>query len=157
MQDTGYDAKHIEQVLEEKGEVMTSTAGISMYPMLRHRRDMVVITRIERPLVRNDVPLYRLGSGKLVLHRILKVTKNGYIIRGDNLMHKEYNVTDDNIIGVLKAFYREGKYYDCATHKGYKAYVFFNRVSFPLRFLKHHIWDRCLHPFLSKVKHKIIK
>lgn len=153
MGDIGNRSEHIEQVLAEKGEVMTSTAGVSMYPMLRNRRDMVVITRVDRPLVPNDVPLYRLNSGKLVLHRILKVTENGYVIRGDNLMDKEYNITDDNIIGVLKAFYRNGKYYDCAKSKGYRVYIFLNRTSFPLRWL----WRCVTRPCLSRIKHLIIR
>lgn len=153
MPETGYDSCQIEKVLEERGEVMTSTSGISMYPMLRHRRDMVTIVKVTRPLKRHDVPLYRLKSGKLVLHRILKVTKNGYIIRGDNLYHKERNVTDDMIIGVLKEFYREGKHYDCATSKSYHAYIIYNRLNYPLRWL----WKKNLRPFLVKIKHKIIK
>lgn len=145
------ESNSIETVLEEKGEVIVSTSGFSMYPMLRNKRDMVVIAKVNRKLRKNDVPLYRLKSGKLVLHRILKITKDGYIIRGDNLFKKERNITDKNIIGVLKAFYRDGKFYDCNKSKKYKAYVFLNRISYPLRF----VWAKGLRPVLSKFKHLI--
>ncbi len=153
MGDEGFKLPNIEAALEESGEYMSSTAGFSMYPMLRHHSDMVVIKRVDRPLKRHDVPLYRLKSGKLVLHRILKVTPNGYIIRGDNLLNKERNVTDDMIIGVLKEFYRNGKHYDCETSRSYRAYIIFNRLSFPLRYLS----KRFIRPAMGKIKRIIIK
>lgn len=130
-----FQGKSIETVIEEQGEVVASTGGISMYPMLRNKRDMVVIERINRKLKKHDVPLYRVKSGQLVLHRIIKITDGGYIIRGDNLYVKEKNITDDNIIGVLKAFYRNGKFCDCATSKGYKLYIFWVRISYPVRYV----------------------
>lgn len=153
MDNISFDSPHIEQAIAENGEIMASTAGVSMYPMLRNRRDMVVIERVNRALKPGDVPLYRLGSGKLVLHRILKVTDNGYVIRGDNLLDKEYNVKYDSIIGVLKAFYRNGKYYDCENSKSYKLYVALIRVSFPLRFL----WKAFVRPTLGKLKRLLFK
>lgn len=154
MPEAEYDARQLEQVLAEQGEVISSTSGISMYPMLRHRRDMIVVTRVTRPLKRHDVPLYRLPGGKLVLHRILRVTRDGrYIIRGDNLFHKERNVTDDMIIGVLKGFYRDGKYYDCATSRVYHLYIIGMRLSYPLRWL----WKTKLRPILGKIKRFVFR
>ncbi len=148
-----FDYPNLESAIQEQGEIMLSTAGTSMYPMLRNKRDMVVIEKVTRPLKRHDVPLYRLKSGKLVLHRILKVTSNGYVIRGDNLYKKEFNVTDQNIIGVLKSFYRNGKFYDCEKSISYEVYVFWIRLSYPLR----HLWGAITRPFLSKIKRFIIK
>lgn len=147
------NVKSLAETIQSQGEIMVSTSGISMYPMLRSRRDMVVVEKVTRKLKKNDVPLYVLPSGKHVLHRILKVTDNGYIIRGDNLFHKEYNITDDNIIGVLKAFYRGGKYYNCTTSKVYHIYIALNRASFPLRYL----WKIIIRPVLGKIKRAIFK
>ena len=143
-----------DKALEQKEEIAILTRGISMRPMLREHRDVVIIERVNRKLRANDVPLYRVaGIKEFVLHRILKVTKDGYIIRGDNLFRKERNVKDEDIIGVLKAFYRDGKYYDCATSKKYKIYVFYIRVSYPFR----HAWRFYIRPFLSKIKHTVFK
>ena len=148
MCENGYQELHIEEQLALSGEVMVCTSGISMLPMLRNRRDMVVITKVKRPLERHDVPLYRLDSGKLVLHRILKVTDGGYIIRGDNLYFNEF-VKDEQIIGVLKAFYRSGKYYDCEKSTAYKLYTVYVRVSYPFR----RLWKLKIRPVLSRIKH----
>lgn len=142
----------IEKAIAENGEIICCSTGVSMYPMLRSRRDMVVISKLDRKLKKYDVPLYRVPSGKLFLHRIIKITDKGYVIRGDNRFNNEYNITDDMIIGVLKAFYREGKFYDCATHKGYKLYIRLNRYTFYLRKL----WSLHLRPFLSKVKRFVL-
>lgn len=143
----------IEKALSENGEIATCTAGISMYPMLRNRRDVSVIRVPDRPFRVNDVPVYRLRGGKLVMHRIIDIKDGKYIIRGDNLLVKEKNVTDDMIIGRLVGFYRNNKYYDCETSKKYKAYVFITTHTFFLRY----IWKKLIRPTLSKIKHLIIK
>lgn len=143
-----------DEALEISNEVSVLTSGISMRPMLREHKDIAVIERVNRKLVKHDVPLYkRAGCDKLVLHRIIKVTDNGYVIRGDNLCSNEYNVTDEDIVGVLKAFYRNGKYYDCATSKIYHIYIYLNRLGYPIRFL----WRVKIKPFLAKIKHLIFK
>ena len=144
---------NIEDAIQENGEIITSTVGISMYPMLRNRKDTVVIERVNRPLRKYDVPLYRDKSGKLLLHRIIKVTENGYVIRGDNRYYKEYGVKESDIIGVLKAFWRKGKYYDCAKSVTYRIYVRLVCVSYPLRY----IFKFKIRPVLSKIKKCLLK
>ena len=141
---------NVDEVLKTEPEAAVLTRGVSMRPMLREHRDVVIIERITRPLKKWDVPLYRRKKSEpFVLHRIVKITKDGrYIIRGDNTYKPELNVTDDDMIGVLKAFYREGKYHNCATDKGYKVYIFFNQISYPLRWL----WVRVIRPMPARIK-----
>ena len=147
------ELKNAEELLKTQDEVMTRTKGISMRPLLRQGRDIVVIKRPKFPLKAGDVPLYRVkGKEELVLHRILRVKKDGtYIIRGDNLFRKEY-VKESQIVGVMKAFYREGRYCDCEKSRKYKLYIILNRVSYPLRYL----WKCILRPMLAKVYKKIL-
>ena len=148
------ELKNAEELLKTQDEVMTRTKGISMRPLLRQGRDIVVIKRPQFPLKAGDVPLYRVkGKEELVLHRILRVKKDGtYIIRGDNLFRKEY-VKESQIVGVMKAFYREGRYCDCEKSRKYKLYIVLNRVSYPLRYL----WKCMVRPMLVKVYKKIFK
>ena len=143
-----------DEVLQIEPVVHTLTAGTSMRPMLRQGRDVVVVERVSRPLRVGDAPLYRkVGKDKLVLHRIVKITDKGYVIRGDNLYFNEYDVTDDDIVGVLKAFYREGKYVDCATNRLYRFYWHWRIADYPLR---KYIY-RPIRKMLSFVKHKIFR
>lgn len=110
---------NFEEELERKGSIVYTNVGDSMLPLLRQGRDLLVI---ERPsawkenagdtanrLKRLDVPLYKRDNGAYVLHRIIRVRKNDYVLCGDNRYHREYGITDRHIIGVLKAVVRDGK------------------------------------------------
>lgn len=140
--------KNADEALKEQEEIASLTSGISMRPMLREHKDIVVIKRACGRLKRNDVPLYsRPGSDKFVLHRVLRQTDEGYVIRGDNLYYNEF-VKNEQIIGVLKAFYRDGKYYDCEKSIVYKLYTVYIRASYPFR----RVWKLKLRPLLGRIK-----
>lgn len=53
------DMMKAEEALKENGEFASLTVGISMRPMLREHRDVVIIGRVSGRLKKNDVPLYR--------------------------------------------------------------------------------------------------
>ncbi|MBR7071140.1 MAG: S24/S26 family peptidase [Clostridia bacterium] len=142
------DINNVEDLLKHQSEAMAMTAGGSMRPLFRQHRDIVVIERVTRPLKKNDVPLYhKKGYHQLVLHRIIKITENGYVIRGDNLLDKETDITDQDIVGVLKAFYRKGKYVVCAESFWYQVYIRFVYLRFPFLYL----WRRGLYPVLRPI------
>ena len=122
----------IEDVLRDKGFVVISTAGNSMAPMLRDRRDTVEIHTPAGIPRKYDVVLFKKGD-RLVLHRIIKATGNGYIIRGDNAIEKD-EVRPEDIIGVLFAFTRNGKRYT-ATDISYRIYSRFSVFYHPLKLL----------------------
>ena len=66
--------------------------------------------------------VYVTPQGKYIMHRVVKVCDDHYVIVGDNLLKKEY-VTDDMICGVLVGFYKKGKkYIDCTSSKKYMIY-----------------------------------
>ena len=152
-----YSISSLEDGIANLGEVMVCTSGYSMWPMLRNRKDMVIVEKVTRPLKKHDVPVYRLKSGKVVMHRIIKITRDGkYIIRGDNCYVNEHGITDDNIIGVLREFYRGGKHCVCATSKAYKLYVFYVRTSYPFRFVFKKLMKELRKiPLLRKIKRAI--
>lgn len=146
--------KNADEALKEREEISVMTSGISMLPLFKQGRDIVVIERVKRPLKRGDVPLYKTNSPeRFILHRIIRVKKDSYVIRGDNLYVTEYGIKNEDIIGVLKAFYRNGKYVNCADSIGYKLYSFYIMNSFPLRFL----YEKKIRPILSYIKHKVFK
>lgn len=111
----------LEQELREEKTCVSTTVGDSMEPMLRNRRDTVVIEPISRKLKRYDLPLYRRPDGKYVLHRILYTTKDGYIICGDNRRWKE-KVPQEWVLGVVTEFYRGEKHISVRDWK-YRLYV----------------------------------
>ncbi len=98
-----------EEMIEKEGRLIYSSVGDSMLPLIREGRDIVIIGRCSGRLKKYDVPLYRRDSGQYVLHRILEVRENDYVICGDNRWSKETGITDRHIIGVLTAIVRDGK------------------------------------------------
>lgn len=113
----------LEEELKQKGICVSTTVGYSMFPMLRDRKDTVILIPVgEQKLQKYDLPLYRRPSGHYVLHRILKVKEDGYVMCGDNQWIKEDPVPHGWVIGVVKGFYREETYVDVGN-KWYRAYV----------------------------------
>ena len=110
----------IEDVLLEKGVYIGPTVGVSMLPMLKNRRDTIVVRPKTEKLKRLDVALYKRGTA-YILHRVLEPTDTGYIIRGDNCYSDE-NVPEEAVIGVLTEFFRKGKHILCTDEK-YIAYA----------------------------------
>ena len=120
----------IEEVLAEKESYVGPTVGVSMLPMLKNRRDTIVVKQKTERLKALDVALYKRGD-KYVLHRVLKVVEGGYIIRGDNCYEDE-NVPEQAVIGVLTEFFRKGKHFYC-TDKKYLKYVERRLKTYKLR------------------------
>lgn len=100
--------KSIEQLLDEYGEVIRPISGVSMLPLLRQNKDAVRLVKPWRELTVGDVPLYRRPDGQYVLHRITKVNRRSYLIRGDNCVAFE-KVPKKWVMAVANGFFRDGK------------------------------------------------
>ncbi|MBE5753499.1 MAG: hypothetical protein E7343_05515 [Clostridiales bacterium] len=120
----------IEEVLEKTGVYVGPTVGVSMLPMLKNRRDSVIVVKKTERLKPLDVALYKRGND-YVLHRVLEVKEWGYIIRGDNCYSNE-NVPEDTVIGVLREFYRKDKHVICTNEK-YLRYAKRRIATYPVR------------------------
>ena len=113
--DAANEKLKIEDVLNEKGVYIGPTVGVSMLPMLKNRRDTIVVKPKTERLKRLDVALYKRGED-YILHRVLAIVDGGYIIRGDNCYADE-NVAEDAVIGVLTEFFRKDKHILCTDEK----------------------------------------
>ena len=112
-----------EEELAVNGSFIFKNEGDSMYPLIRQGKDLLIISgKPQGRLKKYDVPLYRRDNGRVVLHRILKVREKDYVICGDHNWRREYGIKDDQIIGVLTAFVRDGVETP-VTDKRYLAYV----------------------------------
>lgn len=101
---------NFEDIIAQQGHLVYTNTGDSMMPLLRQHRDLLVI--LPKPagrLKRLDVPLYKRDNGKYILHRVLWVRKNDYVICGDNQWYPECGIEDHHIIGILDAVIRDGK------------------------------------------------
>ena len=104
----------IEEMLERDGHLAYTNKGVSMMPLLREDRDLMLIDRRNPERCRKlDAVLFRrpgvVGRGAYVMHRILRVNDDGtYWIMGDNCVTGE-TVREENVLGVLTGFVRDGK------------------------------------------------
>jgi len=116
----------------KRGNFVIHPHGVSQWPMIRNGIDSVVVNPVEGRLKKYDLPVYIDNRGRYVVHRIIGVTDKGYIICGDGLFEKEFDITDKNIIGVVTGFFRKEKYISC-DNKNYLRYVHFWVDNFYLR------------------------
>ena len=100
-----------EQELDRKGTITYTCRGVSMLPLLRQQKDLFTITKRQSRCKKYDVALYKRADGAYVLHRIIKVLPEGYVFLGDNCLNKEYGITDQDVLGVMTSFVRDGKEY----------------------------------------------
>lgn len=112
----------IKEILDTYGKYTGLTMGTSMEPLIHEQQDNIIVVKNKGRLKKYDVAVYVTPQGKYIMHRVVKVCDDHYVIVGDNLLKKEY-VTDDMICGVLVGFYKKGKkYIDCTSSKKYMIY-----------------------------------
>ena len=127
-----------EDVLDRTGRLIYTNVGVSMRPLLREGRDVMVIEKLTDAPGKYDAVLFRrpgvTGRGRYVLHRVLRDNGDGtYWIVGDNCTGGE-TVGRENILGVLTAVKRSKKTVE-VTDPGYRLYVALWCAPYPLRFL----------------------
>jgi hypothetical protein len=112
-----------EQVLQEHGQLVYTNVGDSMWPLLHEGRDLMIIDKKpEGRMKKYDAILYKRPCGKYIMHRILKVRQDDYVLCGDNRWLREFGVKDEWILGVLTAVVRKGKRVSVTSWK-YRLYV----------------------------------
>lgn len=108
--------------LEEEGTVKIPARGNSMVPLFRHGRDQVTLRGVQgKTLNKYDMILYRRPNGGYVLHRIVGMREDGYILRGDAQLWDEYPVRREWVIARVEEFRRGVRSCTC-TDLGYRAY-----------------------------------
>lgn len=114
----------IEQYLNDNGTLTYTNKGVSMWPLLREGKDIFTLRKkgVER-CRRGDVVLYKRPPDFYVLHRVVEVRENDYVILGDNCVAREYGITDADILGTMTGFIRGGKEYS-VDDMSYRLYTF---------------------------------
>ena len=111
-----------EEYLEQNGTLTYSNVGVSMLPLLHQGKDLFTVAKkgTERCKV-GDVVLYRRPPDKYVLHRIVEVRPDSYVILGDNCVSREYGIRDEDILGVMTGVVRKGKEHS-VSDRSYRLY-----------------------------------
>lgn len=100
----------IQETLDRGGTFSLTITGTSMYPFIVGGRDKVTLSPLPEKLKKNDLPLYRRANGAFVLHRIVKVCKNGtYTCCGDHQWWLEKGLQREQMIGLATEYVRKGR------------------------------------------------
>ena len=124
--------ENIRQFLHGGYSASFTVTGNSMWPLLRHGRDYVILeSRAEKPLKKGDIVLLQTERGYL-LHRVTRL-KNGMLqTTGDyNCYHDEY-VAVRCVLGLVVRFTRKGERVSC-NDPLYRFGSWLWRVLFPVR------------------------
>ena len=121
-----------EDCLDRFGSLTYRNKGVSMMPLLKEGRDLFsLIPKGAGRCKKYDVVLYRNSKGQYVLHRIVKVRPDDYVIRGDNTYSDEYH-KDSDILAVMTSFVHKGKEHT-VDEAGYRLYSVLRTQSYPIR------------------------
>lgn len=99
----------IQEQLESGGVASFVSHGTSMKPLLRDGRDVIYLTKPQKPLKKRDIIFYRRDDGSFILHRIVGIKNGDFICRGDNQFINEYPVKRESVIAVLSHYEKDRK------------------------------------------------
>ena len=135
---TAENTKTFEEIIANDGELFFTNEGCSMLPLIHAKRDILHIVKLDKELELGDVVLYSDKPHHYVLHRIIKIKKDGRLIcAGDNNYWKDKPIVKEMVFGRLKEVtYPDGKTVNLDRdykEEGMKYVRFFAWKAFRLR------------------------
>ena len=112
-----------EDFLSRYGSLTYTNVGTSMLPLLRQGKDLFTVEKkTEARCKAGDVVLFHRPPDDYVLHRIVQVLPDSYVLLGDNCIDREYGIRDEDILGIMTGFVRGGKQHSI-SEPGYRFYT----------------------------------
>ena len=114
--------------LQRLGFVEQRATGSSMMHFIRGG-DQLIIIKKSRRLSKGEIGLF-VQDQKMVLHRVKKVKKDGYIFSGDNRYHSDGFISEEEVKGRLVAIYKRNKKVECDSKSFRVKSAFYNCFLF---------------------------
>ncbi len=134
----------MQSVLDRGASFRFRARGFSMNPFIRDKDVLTVSRDIGRPVEVGDVvAVINPGSGTLIVHRIVKKSVNGVLIKGDNCSKPDGMFALERIVGVVKTVERNGRAVWFANGPDKKIIAFISRTG---------LLNECLMPVFRRIK-----
>lgn len=123
----------VKGLLDEGREVEFTVTGRSMYPLITNRRDSVIVEKaVPKDLRLRDIVLFAPLPDVYVLHRIIKLTENGFVTAGDGNLFVDGFFPNEALVARVNAVVRRGRKIP-VTSKLYRLYSAIWVKLFPIR------------------------
>ena len=109
-------AKDYKEEIERLGFLAFVPDGTSMWPILKPKKQTVILKNKTDRLKKFDVGFYIDGKGRYIFHRVNEVLPDGYIFMGDGQTVKE-TVKEDAVFAVMTGFYKGKKFIKVSDEK----------------------------------------
>ncbi len=97
----------IVKMMDEGHTVTLRLRGYSMRPFLEDNRDKALMAKA-KDFKKGDAVLAEIEPKHFVLHRVIKISGNDVILRGDGNLSTEH-CTKEDVKGFVIGFYRKGR------------------------------------------------
>lgn len=125
---------NLAEEIAEKGFSVLMTNGDSMFPLIKENNSRVIVEKPVFPLKKYDVAVYKRGN-RYIMHRVVKVKNGRYYTCGDNRIRIDKNVTEADIVAVMRGVCTDGKYVWC-DDEAYAKYAKMVCRQYPMRWIK---------------------
>lgn len=97
-----------EEFLSAGQKVLFTVSGNSMWPLIRHNRDSVLLAALDRPALVGDIVLMNVPAphNLYILHRVHRIQGDQCVTLGDGCLAHDPPVPLDCIIGRVEKVYR---------------------------------------------------
>lgn len=132
----------ISEQLDRNRQAAFTVTGMSMWPLICHGRDQVIIEKTEKDrLKKGDIILYRITEEQYILHRITRMEDEYFQTTGDGNLHRDPFMPYESIIARVCKIIRDGKEVVCDELK-WKALFRLWMFLFPIRKWIFRVWFR---------------
>lgn len=102
----------LKRTLSEGGTFRFYPRGTSMLPTIKEGRDQVLLTSVPEKLKKYQIILYKRKDGTFVLHRIVRIKGDTYVMCGDNQYILEVGIRRDQMLGMVCGIVQDGETID---------------------------------------------
>ena len=102
----------LKHTLSEGGTFRFYPRGTSMLPTIKEGRDQVLLTSVPEKLEKYQIILYKRKDGTFVLHRIVKIKGDTYVMCGDNQYILETGILREQMLGLVCGIVQDGETID---------------------------------------------